>query len=80
MENYENLANSFSEVLEVLKYIPKDDYEKIPKKFLNLLKRNCNEKSEFRYNCALPIEKQDLSEDAQTLLSIIYKNCWKKTL
>ena len=40
--NIEKLSNAFTEVLEVLKYIPKEDYEKIPKKFLNLLKRNSN--------------------------------------
>ena len=36
--NIEELSNAFTEVIEILKYIPKEDYDKIPKKFLNLFK------------------------------------------
>ena len=31
-------ANAYQEVLEILKYIPKEDYQKIPKEKLNCLK------------------------------------------
>ena len=32
MENIE-YANAYSEVLEIMKYIPKEEYTKIPKKY-----------------------------------------------
>ena len=69
-------ADAYSEVLEVLKYIPVEDYKKIPKKTIQLLEANSNEKSEFTYNIALPFDKQNISKDAKIILAILYKNCW----
>lgn len=69
-------ANAYSEVLEVLKYIPKEDYDKIPKKTIKLLESNNNEKSQFAYNIAIPFNKQGLSKEAKVILAIIYRNCW----
>lgn len=71
-------ADAYSEVLEVLKYIPKSDYEKIPIATIQLLEANSNEKSEFTYNLALPFDKQNISKDAKIILAILYRNCWIK--
>lgn len=71
-----NYADAYSEVLEVLKYIPLEDYKKIPIKTLQLLKSNSNEKSDFIYNSALPFSKQNISKDARIILAILYRNCW----
>ena len=35
-------ANAYSEVLEILKYIPVEDYNKIPKTKIELFKINAN--------------------------------------
>lgn len=69
-------ANAYSEVLEVLKYIPEKDYKKIPIKTIQLLEANSNEKSEFTYNIALPFDEQNISKDAKIILAILYRNCW----
>lgn len=69
-------ANAYSEVVEVLKYISKEDYQKIPKKIIKILEENRNEKSEFLYNAGVPFEKQEISKDAKIILAIIYRNCW----
>lgn len=69
-------GNAYSEVLDILKYIPKEDYDKIPRKTIQLLEANRNEKSEFTYNVALPFDKQDISKDAKVILAILYRNCW----
>lgn len=71
-----NYADAYSEVLEVLKYIPQEDYKKIPIKTIQLLKSNSNEKSDFTYNSALPFNKQNISKDAKIILAILYRNCW----
>ena len=69
-------AKAYSEVLEVLKYIPKEDYDKIPSKMLQLMQAKCDENSKFTYNVALPFEKQNLSKDAKLILAMIFRNCW----
>lgn len=69
---------AYAEVLEVLKYIPKSDYEQIPKKTIQLLEANCDEQSDFTYNIGLPFDKQNISKDAKVVLAILYRNCWLK--
>ena len=69
-------AEAYSEVLEVLKYIDRNEYSKIPKSTIQLLESNCNENSNFTYNIALPFDKQNISNDAKLILAIIYRNCW----
>ena len=71
-----NYADAYSEVLEVLRYIPREDYKKIPIKTIQLLKTNSNEKNDFIYNSALPFNKQNISKDAKIILAILYRNCW----
>lgn len=71
-----NYGDAYNEVLEVLRYIPKEDYNKVPKKLIDLLEQNRNEKNDFVYNIALPFDKQDISKDAKVILAIIFRNCW----
>lgn len=69
-------AEAYAEVLEVLNYIPMEDYNKIPKKFITFMEENYDEKSSFKYNIALPFEKQGLSDKAKNILALISKLCW----
>lgn len=69
-------SDAYHEVLEVIKNIPKNDYDKIPKKLINLLEQNRNEKNSFVYNVALPFDKQEISKDAKVILAVIYRKCW----
>lgn len=62
---------AYAEVLEVLKYISENDYNKIPKKYIAYFKENADENCMFTYNVALPFNKQDISEDAKNLLAMI---------
>ncbi len=68
-------SKAYTEVIEVLKYFSKDDYDKIPSTFLNFLEKNRDEKYSFKYNLALPIEKQDISYEAKVVLALIYSMC-----
>lgn len=69
-------SSAYSEVLEVLKYIPKEDYNKIPKKTIQLFEINCDETSEFTYNIAIPFDQQKISQEAKLILAILYRSCW----
>ena len=69
-------AEAYAEVLEVLNYIPMEDYNKIPKKFITFMEENYDEKSSFKYNIALPFEKQGLSDKAKNILALISKLFW----
>ena len=43
-------ANAYSEVLEILKYIPIEDYNKIPTNKIELFKTNANSDYSFNYD------------------------------
>ena len=73
MDNY---SSAYSEVLEVLKYLPKEDYDKIPSKTIDLLEANCDENSDFVYNIALPFDKQNISKEAKSILALLYRTSW----
>lgn len=78
MINTNNFEKAYSEVLEILKYIPLNDYNKIPQKYIKHLEENCDENSEFVYNVALPFDKQEISENAKDILGMILKLFIKK--
>lgn len=63
----------YAEVLEVLKYISIEEYNKISKNFITYMEENCDENSTFLYNVALPFDRQNLSEDAKNLLAMIFR-------
>ena len=49
MENIE-YANAYSEVLEILKNISKEDYEKVPSEKIDLFEKNANKNYNFQYD------------------------------
>jgi len=69
-------ANAYSEVLEILKYIPKEDYEKIDKEKINVFKANHNKEYIFKYNPKLTLNEQNVSPKAKTIIAILFRDYW----
>lgn len=67
---------AYAEVLEVLKYVSLDDYNKIPKKYITFLEENSDENSTFTYNTAIPFKKQEISDDTKNILAMLYRLFW----
>ena len=68
--------NAFKEVDEILKYTDIDLVNKIPKKFINFLRENMNNNYEFNVQEGLYLNKQKLSEEANNILALIYRDYW----
>lgn len=73
MKKIENYSIAYAEVLEVLKYISLEDYNKISQKYITFLEENADENCLFEYNVALPFNKQNISEDAKNVLAMIFR-------
>lgn len=69
-------ANAYSEVLEILKYISKEDYNKIPKEKLEVFKINANKDYTFDYNPNETLQEQNVSETARIIIAILFRNYW----
>lgn len=63
-----NYADAYKEVLVILDNLIKEDYDKIPKEYIEFLKSNCNNDYEFYYDTSKTFEKQELLDDTKYIL------------
>jgi len=71
-----NYSKAYVEVLEILKYIPKEDLENIPQDILQTLKKSANKNYIFKINKELPFEKQVLMEETKAILANFFRDYW----
>ncbi len=72
MNNVE-LQIASTEVLEVLPKLVKEDYEKIPKKFIEFLKENENPKYKKEFDFSKPLEELGLNKNSLLVLGVVYR-------
>ena len=75
MENIE-YANAYSEVLEILKNISKEDYEKVPSEKIDLFEKNANKNYNFQYDANLTLDEQNVSKRAKAIIAILFRDYW----
>lgn len=63
-----NYANAYKEVLVILDKLIKEDYNKIPKEYIEFLTANCNNHYEFYYDNSKTFEEQELLDDTKYIL------------
>ena len=69
-------ANAYSEVLEILKYISIEDYNKIPKEKIELFETNANYDYSFQYNPNKTLNEQNVSKIAKGIIAILFRDYW----
>lgn len=69
-------ANAYKEVIEILKYIPKEEYDKIPKNRIALFEKKANKNYKFTYNPNVSLEKQNVSKRANAIIVILFRDYW----
>lgn len=73
-------ANAYREVLEILKYIPIEDYDKIPKNRINLFKAYANNDYAFWYDITKTLDEQNVSKTAKAIIAILFRDYWATEL
>lgn len=61
-------ANAYKEVLIVLNNLIRDDYEKIPKEYIEFFEANANPDYDFRYDTSKAFSEQELLDDTKYIL------------
>lgn len=74
MEN--ELAQAYSEVYEILKYIPITYLNKIPKEVVNIFKNKRDKNYKVKINPNIPLEDQKLHRKTLVLLSVLNLDYW----
>ena len=69
-------SKAYSEVLEVLKYIPKEEYEKIPLDIIGLMEDNCLKDYKVEYNPGMTLSEQNFLEETKYIIAIFFRDYW----
>ena len=73
-------ANAYKEVIEILKFIPIEDYNKIPRDKIRLFETNSNEQYNFVYNPNKSLDEQNVSKRAKAIIAILFRDYSKKKI
>ncbi len=69
-------AEASAELIEILRYIPKTEVEKIPLKLRGFFEDVSKPNYSVRIDPRKPLEEQDLKEKTKDLITVIYRNYW----
>lgn len=69
-------AIAYSEVLEILKHIPIEDYNKIPKTKIELFKTNADNEYTFNYDPSKTLEEQNVSNITKGIIILLFRDYW----
>lgn len=69
-------ANAYTEVLNILKHISKEDYEKIPKSKIKVFEENSNKNYNFTYDENKTLDEQNVSEITKVIIAILFRDYW----
>jgi len=67
-------AKAYTEVLEIIKYFSKQEYEKIPKEKIEFYKKNRDKNYNFKINPTIDLDKQNISKEANAIIINLYKD------
>ena len=69
-------AVAYSEVLEILKHIPIEDYNKIPKTKIELFETNADNEYTFNYDPSKTLEEQNVSNITKGIIILLFRDYW----
>ena len=67
---------AYSEVLEILKYVSKEEFNKVPQDMLEMFKTNASNERQFIYDPNKTLQEQNVSEIARTIIAILFRDYW----
>ncbi len=67
-------AKAYTEVLEILKYFPEEEYKKIPVEKINFYKSNMDKDYQFTINPEIDLANQNISKEANAIIVSLYRD------
>ena len=69
-----NYAKAYKEVLEIIKYFPEEEYNKIPKEKIQFFKENMDRDYNFTINPLQDLAEQNISKEANAIIVSLYQD------
>lgn len=76
MINKEMLPKAYTEVLEILKLISRDDYEKIPKYIIENMEYEKDISYKYEVSYIDDFQKQKMLKETEAILAVFYREYW----
>jgi len=67
---------AYTEVVEILKYVPDEDVNKIPKEKLEFYKSNMDNEYNYKLDMTKEFEEQEMSDITKAILANIFRDYW----
>ena len=67
-------AKAYKEVLEIIKYFPEEEYNKIPKEKIEFYNKNMDQEYEFAINPSIDLGKQNISNEANAIIVKLFQD------
>lgn len=67
-------SKAYTEVLEIISYFPKEEYNKIPKEKVEFYKRNMDRDYKFTINPEIDLAEQNVSKEASAIIVTIFRD------
>ena len=65
---------AYTEVIEIIKYFPKEEYDKIPLEKINYYKEKMDKNYNFQIDPNIELEKQNISKEANAILVTLFND------
>lgn len=72
----EDNSKAYKEVMEILKFVPQDSVNKIPKTMLEVFKAKMDKDWKFTVNINKSFEEQDLLDETKAIFANIFRDYW----
>lgn len=72
----ENYHKAYKEVIEILKYVPQESVNKIPKTMLETFEKKMDKDYVFNVDINKSFEKQNLLEETKDIFAVIFRDYW----
>lgn len=72
----EKYGVAYSEILEILKYIPIEDYNRIPKEKIEIFETYANKEYTFEYDPNKTLKEQNVSNITKEIIILLFRDCW----
>lgn len=72
----DNYKKAYKEVVEILKFVSKENVDKIPKEMLDMFEEEQDKEYNFKVDTTKSFEEQLLLEETKTIFSNIFRDYW----
>ena len=70
------MPKAYAEVLEILRYIPVEDYNKIPTEIIENMQLNMDKEYKYKVTNFDNFQEQEMLKETETILAVLFRDYW----